>query len=253
MCFISVIIKKFCQITKTEPTTIEHATRITTRSKSMQTDERSSPLKADSDNIFPCPCSVCVPTYGKDFSSETALMAPPRETMSRHHRLLGFTGPPIPMLPYTQIPGSPTRLLMPYALHRAPYQRAVFAPDACYRSGSVQETPKQEILRESHLIQTESLTPNPDASGRYWDRSGNKGPHEKSRRMRTVFSPQQLDRLERYFKNQQYVGSAQRIIIASQLGLSETQVKVWFQNRRIRWRKTALNGPKKTLTEDQES
>lgn len=174
MRFISVIIKKFCQITKTEPTTIEHATRITTRSKSMQTDERSSPLKADSDNIFPCPCSVCVPTYGKDFSSETALMAPPRETMSRHHRLLGFTGPPIPMLPYTQIPGSPTRLLMPYALHRAPYQRAVFAPDACYRSGSVQETPKQEILRESHLIQTESLTPNPDASGRYWDRSGSK-------------------------------------------------------------------------------
>lgn len=80
-----------------------------------------------------------------------------------------------------------------------------------------------------------------------------KGPHEKSRRMRTVFSPQQLDRLERYFKNQQYVGSAQRIIIASQLGLSETQVKVWFQNRRIRWRKTALNGPKKTLTEYKES
>ena len=80
-----------------------------------------------------------------------------------------------------------------------------------------------------------------------------KGPQEKSRRMRTVFSPQQLDRLERYFKNQQYVGSAQRIFIASQLGLSETQVKVWFQNRRIRWRKTALNGQKKTLTEDQES
>lgn len=101
-------------------------------------------------------------------------MAHPRETMSRHHRLLGFTGPPIPMLPYTQIPGSPTRLLMPYALHRAPYQRAVFAPDACYRSGSVQETPKQEVLRESHFIQTESLTPNPDASGRYWDRSGSK-------------------------------------------------------------------------------
>ena len=72
------------------------------------------------------------------------------------------------------------------------------------------------------------------------------GPHEKPRRMRTVFSPHQLDRLERYFKNQQYVGSAQRIYIASQLGLSETQVKVWFQNRRIRWRKQALTGAKAT-------
>lgn len=68
------------------------------------------------------------------------------------------------------------------------------------------------------------------------------GPQEKPRRMRTVFSPQQLERLERHFKVQQYVGSAQRIYIASQLGLSETQVKVWFQNRRIRWRKQVLGG-----------
>ena len=58
--------------------------------------------------------------------------------------------------------------------------------------------------------------------------------------MRTVFTPQQLERLERHFKGQQYVGSAQRIFIAKQLGLSETQVKVWFQNRRIRWRKQVL-------------
>lgn len=217
----------------------------------MQTDERSPSLKADNDNIFPCPCSACVSR--KDFSSEAALLAHPRETMSMHHRLIGFAGPPISMLPYSQIPSSPARLLMPYGLHRAPYQRALFASDTRYRSGGVQEIPKQEAFRESHLIQTESLTPNHDASRRYWDRPNHKGPHEKSRRMRTVFSPQQLDRLERHFKNQQYVGSAQRIYIASQLGLSETQVKVWFQNRRIRWRKAALSGPKETSTEDQES
>ena len=65
------------------------------------------------------------------------------------------------------------------------------------------------------------------------------GPQEKPGRMRIVFSPQQLERLERHFKVQQYVGSAQRIYIASQLGLSETQVKVWFQTRRIRMEKAS--------------
>ena len=59
--------------------------------------------------------------------------------------------------------------------------------------------------------------------------------------MRTVFSPHQLESMERHFKQQQYVGSMQRSHIASQLGLTETQVKVWFQNRRIRWRKQMLD------------
>ncbi|XP_041125468.1 homeobox protein not2-like [Polyodon spathula] len=59
----------------------------------------------------------------------------------------------------------------------------------------------------------------------------------KMKRVRTVFTPEQLDRLEREFLKQQYMVGTERIDLAQTLNLSETQVKVWFQNRRIKWRK----------------
>ncbi|KAJ8026222.1 Homeobox protein not2 [Holothuria leucospilota] len=61
--------------------------------------------------------------------------------------------------------------------------------------------------------------------------------HQKSKRIRTIFSSEQLQRLEKEFKNQQYMVGAERLLLASDLQLSEAQVKVWFQNRRIKWRK----------------
>ncbi|RXM36584.1 Homeobox protein not2 [Acipenser ruthenus] len=59
----------------------------------------------------------------------------------------------------------------------------------------------------------------------------------KMKRVRTVFTPEQLDRLEREFLKQQYMVGTERVDLAQTLNLSETQVKVWFQNRRIKWRK----------------
>ncbi|KAM6440740.1 uncharacterized protein PHA67_022772 [Liasis olivaceus] len=62
----------------------------------------------------------------------------------------------------------------------------------------------------------------------------------KMKRVRTVFTPEQLERLEKEFLKQQYVVGSERVDLAATLQLTETQVKVWFQNRRIRWRKQSL-------------
>ncbi|KAL0969533.1 hypothetical protein UPYG_G00228540 [Umbra pygmaea] len=62
----------------------------------------------------------------------------------------------------------------------------------------------------------------------------------KSKRMRTSFTNEQLDRLEKEFARQQYMVGSERFLLASALQLSEAQVKVWFQNRRIKWRKQSL-------------
>ncbi|CAK8675523.1 unnamed protein product [Clavelina lepadiformis] len=60
---------------------------------------------------------------------------------------------------------------------------------------------------------------------------------DKSKRMRTIFTSDQLDCLEREFEKQHYMVGNERYFLARQLNLNEAQVKIWFQNRRIKWRK----------------
>ncbi|XP_058694845.1 homeobox protein not2-like [Poecile atricapillus] len=86
-------------------------------------------------------------------------------------------------------------------------------------------------LELSHCIGTNSLGPTGP-----W-RSG--GPC-KMKRVRTVFKPEQLERLEQEFLKQQYMVGTERVDLAATLHLTETQVKVWFQNRRIKWRKQSM-------------
>ncbi|XP_037780798.1 homeotic protein empty spiracles-like [Penaeus monodon] len=59
-------------------------------------------------------------------------------------------------------------------------------------------------------------------------------PFRKPKRIRTAFSPSQLLKLEQAFEKNQYVVGAERKQLAQALNLSETQVKVWFQNRRTK-------------------
>ncbi|CAB1343447.1 unnamed protein product [Coregonus sp. 'balchen'] len=54
------------------------------------------------------------------------------------------------------------------------------------------------------------------------------------RRMRTKFTSDQICRLERTFNKHRYLGTTQRRKIAEKMKLSETQVKTWFQNRRMK-------------------
>ncbi|XP_039250610.2 uncharacterized protein LOC120328240 [Styela clava] len=60
---------------------------------------------------------------------------------------------------------------------------------------------------------------------------------KKCRRSRTVFTELQLMGLERKFEHKKYLSTPDRLELANSLGLSQLQVKTWYQNRRMKWKK----------------
>uniref|UniRef100_A0A3B3ZUX4 Homeobox protein DBX2 n=1 Tax=Periophthalmus magnuspinnatus TaxID=409849 RepID=A0A3B3ZUX4_9GOBI len=53
---------------------------------------------------------------------------------------------------------------------------------------------------------------------------------------RAVFSEEQRKELEKTFRKQKYISKTDRNKLAANLSLKESQVKIWFQNRRMKWR-----------------
>merc|ERR1719189_2472446 len=63
-----------------------------------------------------------------------------------------------------------------------------------------------------------------------------------NRRRRTAFSTYQLQELEHEFQSKKYLTLNERSDLAKRLGLSDVQVKIWFQNRRAKWKRMKTGG-----------
>ncbi|CAL8324630.1 homeobox protein DBX1-B-like [Gadus morhua] len=89
------------------------------------------------------------------------------------------------------------------------------------------------FLRASYFTASSSVVPVPGTFS--WPLA----PRGKPRRgmlRRAVFSDLQRKALERTFQKQKYISKPDRKKLASKLGLKDSQVKIWFQNRRMKWR-----------------
>ena len=57
------------------------------------------------------------------------------------------------------------------------------------------------------------------------------------RKRRILFSQAQVNELEKRFNKSRYLSAPERELLASDLHLSPTQVKIWFQNHRYKTKK----------------
>uniref|UniRef100_A0A3Q4IBI7 Notochord homeobox n=1 Tax=Neolamprologus brichardi TaxID=32507 RepID=A0A3Q4IBI7_NEOBR len=152
------------------------------------------------------------PPSGKSFTIE-ALLAKPEDTTS------GRTSLPIGPAPWVY--SSPN--VLHSAIHTQPgysvYCYSPFTYQPSCRGALYAQAAMPKINVGLHSLKTKG---------------------GKSKRMRTSFTSEQLSRLEKEFARQQYMVGSERFLLASSLQLTEAQVKVWFQNRRIKWRKQSL-------------
>ncbi|KAH9524558.1 hypothetical protein Btru_027178 [Bulinus truncatus] len=182
---------------------------------SVKTEQSSTPLRSSSASPS-CSSPIAGQYYGQPLMHST-----PCDQERKHDRLYEL-GQPYLFHQYDSVPSR---------------HNPAYTPTQALGSSNLTSSPLSSL---SSLSSVSSTSVSPETN-----HLSHKGKIErktcgKPKRIRTIFTPEQLEKLEVEFERQQYMVGTERYYLAAALNLTEAQVKVWFQNRRIKWRKQHL-------------
>ncbi|XP_049877901.1 homeobox protein ceh-31 [Pectinophora gossypiella] len=111
-----------------------------------------------------------------------------------------------------------------------------------FQSGQFQSDDEDDV-KSTGSEQVDVVSSNNDASDleKSADYQQSACSSTRGKRARTAFSAQQIKSLEAEFEKNRYLSVAARGRLARQLRLTETQIKIWFQNRRTKWKRKYTN------------
>ncbi|XP_070824960.1 homeobox protein DBX1-A [Chaetodon trifascialis] len=143
--------------------------------------------------------------------------------------------------PKTSVPSSkdPTFLKFGVSAILAPSPKTASSPPAVHSLHSKTfpipcfDGTFHPIFRTPYLPASSSVVPIPGTFS--WPLAA-RGKPRRGMLRRAVFSDVQRKALEKMFQKQKYISKPDRKKLASKLGLKDSQVKIWFQNRRMKWR-----------------